>query len=103
MTEVWTTIGVLALVGAAIKATGPVLVGGRDLPGWATGIIALLAPALLSALVLVDTFGSEQDLVLDARAGGLATAAVAVGLRAPLLVTVVGAAAATAGLRALGV
>ena len=102
MTEVWTTIGVLAVAGAAIKATGPVLVGGRELPGWATGIIALLAPALLTALVVVDTFGSEQELVLDARAGGLAAAGVAVALRAPLLVTVTAAAAATAGLRALG-
>ena len=46
MTAVWTTIGVLALVSPAIKATGPVLVGGRELPGWATRIIALLAPAL---------------------------------------------------------
>ena len=51
MTEVWATIGVLAVVGAAIKATGPVLVGGRQLPAWANGVIALLAPALLSALV----------------------------------------------------
>lgn len=102
MTEVWTTIGVLALVGAAIKATGPVLVGGRELPGWTTAIIALLAPALLSALVVVDTFGSERDVVLDARAGGLVVAAVALALRAPLLVVVVAAAAATGGLRALG-
>ena len=102
VTEVWTTIGVLALVGAAIKATGPVLVGGRELPGWTTAIIALLAPALLSALVVVDTFGSERDVVLDARAGGLVVAAVALALRAPLLVVVVAAAAATGGLRALG-
>jgi branched-subunit amino acid transport protein len=101
MTAVWTTIGVLALVGAAIKAAGPVLVGGRELPGWASGVIALLAPALLSALVLVDTFGSDRALVLDARAAGLGAAILAIALRAPLLVVVVGAAAVTAATRAL--
>jgi branched-subunit amino acid transport protein len=101
MTEVWTTIAVLAVVGAAIKATGPVLVGGRELPGWADGVIALLAPAILTALVLVDTFGSGRSLVIDARAAGLAAAIVAIALRAPLLVVVVGAAAVTAAVRAL--
>lgn len=101
MTEVWTTIGILAVVGAAIKATGPVLVGGRELPGWAEGVIGLLAPALLTALVMVDTFASERSLVVDARAAGLVAAIVAIALRAPLLVVVVGAAAVTAAVRAL--
>ena len=101
MTAVWTTIGVLAVVGAAIKAAGPVLVGGRELPGWATGVIALLAPALLSALVMVDTFGSDRSLVVDARAAGLGAAILAIALRAPLLVVVVGAAAVTAATRAV--
>jgi branched-subunit amino acid transport protein len=101
MTAVWTTIGVLAVVGAAIKATGPVLVGGRELPPWATRIIALLAPALLAALVVVDTFAAGKALVIDARAAGLAAAAIAVALRAPLIVTVVVAAAATALVRAV--
>jgi branched-subunit amino acid transport protein len=101
MTAVWTTIGVLAVVGAAIKATGPVLVGGRELPPWARRIIALLAPALLAALVVVDTFAAGKALVIDARAAGLAAAAIAVALRAPLIVTVVVAAAATALVRAV--
>jgi branched-subunit amino acid transport protein len=101
VTEVWTTIGVLAVVGAVIKASGPVLVGGRELPGWANGVIALLAPALLAALVLVDTFASDRSLVVDARAAGLAAAIAAIAVRAPLLVVVVGAAAVTAAVRAL--
>jgi branched-subunit amino acid transport protein len=101
VTAVWTTIGLLALISAGIKATGPVLVGGRDLPGWATGVIELLAPALLAALVLVETFGSDRALVLDARAPGVAAAALAIALRAPLLLTVVLAAAVTAAVRAL--
>lgn len=101
MTAVWTTIGVLAVVSAGIKATGPVLVGGRELPGWARRIIALLAPALLAALVVVDTFADGKSLVLDARAAGLAAAGIAVALRAPIIVVILLAAAVTALVRAV--
>jgi branched-subunit amino acid transport protein len=101
MTAVWTTIGVLTVVSAAIKATGPVLVGGRELPGWTTRIIALLAPALLAALVVVDTFADGKSLVLDARAAGLAAAGIAVALRAPIIVVILLAAAVTALVRAV--
>lgn len=103
MTTVWATIAGLALTTAAIKAAGPVALGGRELPSAAIGVIALLAPALLAALVLTETFTAvDGDLTVDARAAGLAAAAGAVLLRAPLLVTILAAAAATAGARALG-
>ncbi len=62
---------------------------------------ALLPVALLSALVATQTFATGQDLTLDARAAGLAVAVVAVLLRAPFLVVVVGAAGATALVRAV--
>ena len=99
MTAVWTTIGVLTVISAAIKATRPVLVGERELPGWATRIIALLAPALLAALVVVDTFADGKSLVIDARAAGLAAAGIAVALRAPIIVVILLAAAVTALVR----
>jgi branched-subunit amino acid transport protein len=101
MSAVWTTIGVLAIVSATIKATGPVLVGGRELPGWAMRVIALLAPALLAALVVVDTFADGKSLVIDARAAGLAAAGVCVALRAPMILVILVAAAATALVRAV--
>ena len=101
MTAVWITIGGLVVTTVAIKAAGPVLVGGRELPPAAAGVIALLAPALLTALILTDTFVTDKDLVLDARAAGLACAAVALALRAPMLVTVMVAAAGAAAVHAL--
>jgi hypothetical protein len=64
-------------------------------------VIALLAPALLAALVLTETFTHEQELTVDARAAGLGCAAVAVLMRAPLLVTVLVAAVGAALTRAL--
>ena len=38
--QLWLVIGALALITAALKAAGPALVGGRDLPRWANGVIA---------------------------------------------------------------
>lgn len=101
MTEVWITIAGLTVATMALKAAGPVILGGRELPDQALAVIALLAPALLAALVLTGTFTDDQELTLDPRAAGLGCAAVAVVLRAPLLLTVLVAAAGTAAVRAL--
>ena len=102
MTTLWGAIIVVALANVAIKAAGPMLVGGRDLPARATAIIALLAPALLAALVVTETFGEGRDLVLDGRAIGVAVAGLALWLRAPVLIAVALAAVATALARAFG-
>jgi branched-subunit amino acid transport protein len=101
VTAVWVTIAGLVVITVAIKAAGPVLVGGRELPPGANAVIGLLAPALLTALILTDTFARDQDLTVDARAAGLGCAAIAVALRAPLLVTVLVAAVGAAGVRAI--
>ena len=47
---IWALIGLCAVVTAAIKAAGPVALGGRELPPWFNGVITLMAPALLAAL-----------------------------------------------------
>jgi len=101
MTAVWTAIAVLTVVCFAIKALGPVALGGRELPRAAERLIVLLPAALLSALVVVQTFASGRELVLDARAAGLAAAVVAVALRASVLVVLLVAAVTAAALRAL--
>ena len=100
MTMLWVVIVAVALASAAIKAAGPVLVGGRELPQRATAVVALLAPALLAALVVSETFGEDRHLVLDERALGVAIAAIALALRAPVLLAVALAAATTALIRA---
>ena len=65
-------------------------------------IAALLPVALLAALVAVQTFGSGQALVIDARLPGVAAAAIALVLRAPFLIVVVVAGVVAAGLRYVG-
>jgi branched-subunit amino acid transport protein len=101
MTEVWLTIAGLAAITVAIKAAGPIAVGGRELPAAASAVIPLLAPALLAALIMTDTFTHDQELTVDARAVGLGCAGVAVLMRAPLLLTVLVAAVGTAAVRAV--
>jgi branched-subunit amino acid transport protein len=98
MTDAWVTIGVLAVGTAAIRASGPVLLGGRDLPARLQGVIALLAPALLAALVAVETLGASEGgaYELDARAVGVGAAAAALGVGASTLPVVALAALATA-------
>jgi branched-subunit amino acid transport protein len=96
----WITIVVLALATITIKGAGPALVGGRDLPRPVMRVIALFAPALLSALIVVETFGGKgRSLTVDARAVGLAVAAAVLVTTESLIGAVIGSAAATALVR----
>lgn len=101
-TELWFLIGVLSVVAYALKAVGFVIVGGRTMPQVIDRCLSLIPASLLAALVVKDTFTVANDLVVDARAAGLVVAALAVWRRAPFIVVVVAAMAATALVRALG-
>jgi branched-subunit amino acid transport protein len=98
---VWLVVGAVGVATIAIKGAGPVMLGGRELPAPVRRVVAALAPAVLAALVAIQTFADGRRLVLDARAAGLAAAAIALLLRAPILLVVVVAAATTAAVRAL--
>jgi hypothetical protein len=103
MTETWAAVLVLAAGCFAFKFAG-ISVPERMLDSPHIRSIALLLPiALLAGLTAVQTFSDGRGLVIDARAAGVAAAAVALLLRAPFLVVVLVAAAVAAGLRAVGV
>jgi uncharacterized membrane protein len=103
MTSAWLTVLAIASATIAIKAAGPVILGGRQLPPAVLNVVALLPAALLAALVAVLTFHANGSLVLDARLIGVAVAAVAIWLRVPILIVVLLAAAVTAAARAFGI
>jgi len=101
LTGIWLMIVSLTVATTVLKLIGPLLLGGRPLPAGATAIVALLASSLLAALVVVETFGKGHSLTLDARAPGVGFAVVALALRVPVIVAVVGAAGVTALTRVL--
>ena len=101
MKEFWAAVVIVGAAAMALKSAGPVAVGGRPLPPRIMLLVGSLAPALLAAFVVTNTFGQGSGLALDARAVGLGAAATAIAFRAPLLVTIVLAAVATAIARAV--
>jgi branched-subunit amino acid transport protein len=103
VSDVWVTIGVLCACTIAIKSAGPLALGGRALPERVSSVTGLVAPALLAALVVYETFSVEGGgLTVDARLAGLGAAGAALALRLPMMAAVVAAVAATALARALG-
>jgi hypothetical protein len=103
MTAVWITVAALFVGSAAIKASGPLALGGRQPPARALAVIALVAPAVLAGLVVYETFNtSGPGIEVDARVVGLAAAGLAAAARMPMLLIVVIAATATALVRAVG-
>ena len=99
--QLWMLVVLLSGVAYGLKVLGFVVVGSRTMPPVLERCLALIPASLLAALVAKDTFTSAQELVLDARAVGLAVAIVAVWRKAPFIVVVVAAMAATALVRTL--
>ena len=97
----WALIAGCSLVTAVIKAAGPAAFGGRAQPDRLAGVIALMAPALLVALVVTQALADGEHLAIGADTAGVGLAAVVIWRRGSILVAVAVAVVATAGLRAL--
>ena len=100
-TEIWVLILGCAGLTVLIKAAGPVLLGGRELPQWFTRVVVLMAPTLLCALVVTSVFASGRSWSVGAQTVGVAVAAVMLWRRMSLVLAVAVAVVITAGLRAL--
>lgn len=101
MSDAWTTVLVLTVATALIRASGPVLLGDRDLAAPLRRIVVLLAPALLAALVITETLSDADGLVLDERAAGVAVAGLLLLWRDSLLLAMAAAVVVTAAARAI--
>ncbi|WP_455356973.1 AzlD domain-containing protein [Streptomyces sp. SYSU K217416] len=100
--NIWIAIGATVVGCYLVKLIGLLVPAGALERPLVRRLAALLPVALLAALTAQQTFSTGSELVLDARAAGVATAALALLLRAPFLVVVGAAVAVTAGVRALG-
>ena len=74
---VWPVVLVVGVATVIFKASGPVLLGRRPLPAPLAGVVVLLGPVLLAALVVTQTVGGDGRIVLDARLAGVGAAALA--------------------------
>lgn len=97
-----TALLVLAAGTFVMKALGPVVLAGRELPPLLTKLTQLLPAAMLAALVATQTFSDDTALTLDARVVGVGAAGIAVWLKAPFALVVLIGAGITAGVRLLG-
>ena len=91
----WTAILVLAAGAYAFKLAG-VLVGNRIEHPLLRRSITLIPPALFCAVIALQTFERDQNLVIDARVVGLVVAAFATWRRIPFVGVILLAMAATA-------
>lgn len=96
----WWLIGGLAVGAYGFKAIGLLAFDARPPSARVVHALALLPPALLGALVVVQTVAVDTSIQLDARAVGVVAGGLAAWRRAPFLVVLVVAAAVTALVRA---
>ena len=79
----------------------PCPLGGRELPERFTGVIALMAPALLAALVVTAVLADADEWAIGADTAGVAAGGLVAWRTESIIGCVLVAAAVTAGLRAL--
>lgn len=99
----WAAIALCAAVTFAIKAAGPVALGGRDLPPPLVRVVGQLAPALLTALIVTNALADGHRVGVGADTFGVLAAVGVVARFGSIVGAVLVAAAVTAGLRAGGV
>ena len=99
MSDAWIVVAAVGVGTIAFKAAGPVLIGRRALPRGVQSVVDLLAPVMLMALVVTQTFGGDEEIQVDARVLGVGAAVVAIWLRAHVIIAMAVAAAVTALVR----
>lgn len=97
----WTSLWILVAGAYGLKAFGVLVLGRPDstLGARLEPLTALIPAALFAGLIAVQTVGSDESLVLDARVWGVAAGSVAVWRKAPFVVVVLVAMAVTAFVR----
>jgi branched chain amino acid efflux pump len=95
-----TAIGVLValiITTLLLKGCGPMALGGRRPPERAMSVVSLLAPAIVSALVVYETFSrTPSGMTVDERVIGQVAACGAIFARLPMTAVILIAAATSA-------
>jgi branched-subunit amino acid transport protein len=97
--DAWIVVAAVGVATVLLKAAGPVFLGRRPLPRRIQSAVDLLAPVMLTALVVTQTLANGPEISVDARVPGVAAAGIAIWRGAPLVGAMVIAGAVTALLR----
>jgi branched chain amino acid efflux pump len=92
-----------AIVTIAIKAAGPIALGGRELPPVFASVVALMPAALLAALVVTHALTSGKHLEVGPVTVGVAASALVMKLTGSITLCVISAAVVTALVRAVAI
>lgn len=98
---IWLTIGGLAVTTVIVKAAGPMVFGGRDPHPAFLRVVAMMAPALLTALVATSLFADGHRIGVGADTVGALVGGVLIWRGRSLVLAVVVAVVITALLRAV--
>jgi branched-subunit amino acid transport protein len=101
VSAVWICVIVVGMATIAVKAGGPVLAAGRELPQGVARVVDLLAPALLAALVATQALADGKHLGFGTDTVGVLAGGAVAWKTGSIIGCVIVAAAVTAGLRAL--
>jgi branched-subunit amino acid transport protein len=101
MSTAWALVAGCTVVTVAIKAAGPIALGGRQLPSWFASIVALMAPALLAALVATHSLANGRHLEVGPPTVGVLVSALVMSRTRSIAWCVISAAVTTALVRAV--
>jgi branched-subunit amino acid transport protein len=99
---VWIVVIAVGVAPIALKAAGPLFLARRPLGPRALRVVAMVAPVMLVALVVTQTVGGDEALVVDERVPGVLAAALALWRGASIVPAMAIAAGVPALLRAFG-
>ena len=99
--RLWLSVLAVTLANWALKAAGPLALGDRPLPSAARRVVSLMAPVLLSGLIVVELAGPDWAALDWPQLIGVAVAGLAWSVRAPMLAAVLVGALVTAVIRML--
>lgn len=102
MNEIWIMVAVVGAITFVFKAAGPVFLGSRQLPTRVDAVVVLIAPVMLTAFVVTQTFGGGDGITVDARVPGVAAAAFAIWRGVSIVPSMAIAAIVTALVRLAG-
>lgn len=100
--SLWVWLLIAAVVAYATKLLGYLVPAKVLADPRMSRVAGTLTIGLLASLTVVNAAATGTNVVIDARLGALAAAAIALWFKAPFLVVVLAGAAAAAGLRLLG-